>query len=203
MDTTDRAQREPDQPDDPSADAASADATSESPPDRGEHEQRAGRALEGYRERRRRRRAEDTFFGSAECLLKHVEEGVEEAERSRRMSEIVKEAEREGMSRDLAERLYEVAREEGIDPVLGFELVRCGLGVAPPPEGVSNAAAAPVADKYLPEWMFPPAPTDTLLRERMLRFSFRRLRSLLEAHQDVDEAFRAFAHEPDVGVYGY
>lgn len=168
-----------------------------------EREARAGRALHAYRERRRRRRAADTFFGSSQCLLSHVEAGVGDAERLRRLSEIVEEAEADGMPRDLAERLYEVAREEGIDPALGYDLVRCGLGVAPPAEGVSNAPEAPVSDKYLPEWMFPPTPTDAMLRERMLRTSFRRLRSLLEEHEDVDEAFRAFANEPDVGSHGY
>jgi hypothetical protein len=168
-----------------------------------DHQKRAGRALAAYRERRRRRRAEDTYFGSAECLIQHVEEGLAEAERSNRLNEIVRDAEREGISRDLAERLYEVAREEGIDPALGFELVRCGLGVAPPPEGISTAAEAPSTDKYLPEWMFPAIPPDTLLRERMLRFSFRRLRTLLEQYDDLDEVFTAFAKEPDVGVYGY
>jgi hypothetical protein len=166
-------------------------------------QQHADRVLEAYRERRRRRRGEDTFFGAAECLLSHVEQELGEAERSRRLIEIVEDAERDGMPRDLAERLYEVAREEGIDPALGYELVRCGLGVGPPPEGLSNAADQPASDKYLPEWMFPPTPPDTLLRERMLRFSFRRLRSLLEQHQDLDEAFRAFAREPDVGTHGY
>lgn len=164
---------------------------------------RAEHALAGYRERRRRRRADDTFFGSAECLLSHVEHGITDAERSRRLSEIVDDAERDGMPQDLAERLYEVAREEGIDPALAYELVRCGLGVGPPPGGVSNAPEQPVADKYLPEWMFPPTPTDTLLRERMLRLSLRRLRRLLEEHQEVERAFRAFADEPDVDVHGY
>jgi hypothetical protein len=42
-----------------------------------------------------------------------------------------------------------------------------------------------------------------MLRERMLRVSFRRLRGLLEANDDVDQAFRLFANEPDVGHYGY
>jgi hypothetical protein len=159
--------------------------------------------LNEYRERRRRRRSEDTFFGSAECLLTHVEKGIGEPERSRRLEEILSDADVDGMSRDLAERIYEVAREEGIDPALGYELVRCGLGVAPPPDGVSNAPDQPATDKYLPQWMFPPIPTDTLLRERMLRFSFRRLRRLLEEHADLDDAFRAFAQEPDVDTHGY
>ena len=42
------------------------------------------------------------------------------------------------------------------------------------------------------------------LRERMLRYSFRRLRALLEQHTgDAAAAFRAFAREPDVGPVGY
>ncbi len=166
-------------------------------------EESAMHALHEYRERRRRRRAEDTYFGSTECLLTSVEHGLEERELLRRRKDLIEEAEAAGMSQDLAERIYEVAREEGIDPALGLELVRTGLGVCPPEEGVSNAPTEPTADKYLPEWMFPPLPPDTLLRERMLRFSFRRLRVLLEKHEDVEEAFRAFAAEPDVGHYGY
>lgn len=165
--------------------------------------QSAGRVLDAYRERRRRRRAEDTYFGSVDVLLSSVEKDLEERDLQRRRSEFIAEADAAGMSQDLAERIYEVARDEGIDPLLGFELVRSGLGVIPPEEGVSNAPSQPTADRYLPEWMFPPMPPDELLRERMLRFSFRRLRSLLEQHEDLDAVFRAFADEPDVGHVGY
>jgi len=168
-----------------------------------DREERAGHVLRSYRERRRRRRAEDTYFGSADCLLARAEEGTEERELAQRRIELLEEAERSGMPPGLAEALYDVAREEGVDPVLGYELVRCGLGVCPPPDGVSNAPGQPTSDKYVPEWLAPPLPTDDLLRERMLRLSFRRLRSLLEEHDDVDEAFRAFAREPDVGFMGY
>jgi hypothetical protein len=51
--------------------------------------------------------------------------------------------------------------------------------------------------------MFPASPPDQLMRERALHVSFRRLRSLLERHHDVEEAFRRFANEPDVGHCGY
>lgn len=163
----------------------------------------AGHVLEAYRERRRRRRAEDTYFGSVDVLLSDLEKDVEERERQRRRCDFLEEAAEVGMSQDLAERLYEVAWDEGIDPVLGFELVRSGLGVCPPAEGISNAPSQPTADRYLPEWMFPPMPPDELLRERMLRTSFRRLRKLLEEHEDLDDAFRAFADEPDVDRIGY
>jgi hypothetical protein len=170
---------------------------------REEVNRRLTRALAGYRERRRHRRGEDTYFGSADCLLPTGGEGPASSGVLQRRDELLAEAESIGMPRDLAERLYEVAHEEGIDPGLGFELVRCGLGVVPPPEGVSTAPEQPSTDRYLPEWIFPAAPPETLLRERMLRLSFRRLRSLLESHADIDEAFRAFATEPDVDHFGY
>ena len=168
-----------------------------------EREETAGRALAEYRERRRRRRAEDTYFGSAECLLDRAQEGADAAELSRRRIDILAEATAAGMSPELAEMLYDVAQEEGLDPALAYELVRSGLGVCPPQEGVANASSAPTVDKYVPEWLYPPVPTDEVLRERMLRMSFRRLRGLLEEHPDPVEALRAFAREPDVGHYGY
>lgn len=168
-----------------------------------EREQSAGHVLHAYRERRRRRRAEDTYFGSSDCLLGRVEEGAGEVELVHRRIEILEEADEAGMPRELAELLYDVAREEGLDPALGYELVRSGLGVCPPQEGLSNAPSQSTSDKYVPEWLGAPLPTDEVLRERMLRFSFRRLRQLMERHEDVDEAFRAFAREPDVGYMGY
>jgi hypothetical protein len=166
-------------------------------------EESARHALNEYRERRRRRRGEDTYFGSSELLLAGPAEGVEERATDRRRSEILEEAEESGMSLDLAELLYDVALEEGIDPAIGFDLVRTGLGVAPPADGVSNAPSDPMVDKYLPAWMFPAQPTDQILRERMLRISFRRLRAMLEEEEHVEDAFSRFAKEPDVGHFGY
>ncbi|HEX2191422.1 MAG TPA: hypothetical protein VHG51_21100 [Longimicrobiaceae bacterium] len=168
-----------------------------------EREETARRALDAYRERRRRRRAEDTYFGSSDCHLAKAEAGVDEGELSSRRIEVLQAAEAAGMPPGLAGMLYDVAREEGLDPVLGFELVRCGLGVCPPDGGVSNAPEQPTRDKYLPEWLSDAVPPDELLRERMLRLSFRRLLSLLERYEEVDDAFRAFALEPDVGYLGY
>jgi hypothetical protein len=163
-----------------------------------DREERANHALHAYRERRRRRRAVDTWFGSADGVL-----GEDAEERVRRRMDVVEEAQEEGMSPELAEMMYDVAAEEGLDPALAYELVRSGLGVAPPAGGVANAADQPASDKYYPTWLLPASPTDDVLRERMLRLSFRRLRSLLETHADPDEAFRLYAREPDVGVYGF
>jgi hypothetical protein len=162
----------------------------------------ASRVLEGFRERRRTRRGEDTYFGSSELLRNALEQGISRDALDSRRSSILEEAEDEGMPPELAELLYDIAWEEGLDPAVGYELVRTGLGVAPPAD-LSNTAEAPASDKYLPAWMFPATPPDQLLRERMLRVSFRRLRSLLEQFEDAEEAFRQFANEPDVGHFGY
>lgn len=168
-----------------------------------ERERSAGHALDAYRERRRHRRGEDTYFGSSECLLSGAEAGVGGGEAERRRSEVLEDAEAADMPRALAEILYDIAREEGLDPDLGFELVKCGIGVCIPDEGLSNAPSYPTSDKYAPEWLDAPVSADDLLRERTLRLSFRRLRGLLERHEDAEEAIRAFAREPDVGHCGY
>ena len=143
----------------------------------------------------------DTWFGSAEGLL--GDDGADAAERARRRMDVIEEAQAEGMSPELAEMMYDVAAEEGLDPALAYELVRSGLGVAPPAGGVVNANEQPASDKYYPTWLLPASPTDDVLRERMLRLSFRRLRAMLERHADAAEAFRAYAREPDVGLHGF
>lgn len=166
-------------------------------------ERSAQRVLEAYRERRRQRRGEDTYFGSETLFRDVMAEGLSAGELDSRRTAIICEAEEDGMSSDLAALLYDIAWEEGLDPAIAYELVRTGLGVAPPEGGISNDPDAPAVDRYLPAWMFPPTDPETLLRERMLRMSFRRLRSLLEAEPDPEDAFRRFANEPDVGHYGY
>jgi len=90
-------------------------------------------ALDAYRERRRRRRASDTYFGDPEGPLLDLELELDEDERTRRRTDLMDEAEQAEMSIDLAEMLYDVAREEGIDPELAFEVVRSGIAVCPPP----------------------------------------------------------------------
>lgn len=170
-----------------------------------ERQARADRALHDYRERRRIRRGEDTWFGSGgEGLLESAEQGLNADEISRRRIDVIQECVAIGMSDELAEMLYDMAREEGLDPLLASELVRSGLGVLPPRDGVHNAPEFATTDKYRPEWLEPPVDPDTVLRERTLRLSFRRLRALLEQHTgDAGAAFHAFAGEPDVGPVGY
>ena len=169
-----------------------------------DRELRADHVLNAYRERRRLRRGEDTWFGDGEGLLEVAEQGLDSDALSRRRLDVIQEALDLGMGDELAEMLYDVAREEGLDPVLAFELVRSGMGVMPPREGVENAPDFATTDQYRPEWLEPPVDPDGVLRERTLRLSFRRLRALLEQHTDsAAEAFHAFAREPDVGPVGY
>ena len=61
--------------------------------------------LHAYRERRRQRRGEDTYFGSVDCFIERSEAGFEQGDRERRRSELMEEAETVGMPRDLAELL--------------------------------------------------------------------------------------------------
>lgn len=167
-------------------------------------EMHAERVLEAYRERRRTRRGDDTWYGAAEGLLEDADHDLDEEAVSRRRIDLVAEACAVGMPDELAEMFYDVAHEEGLDPALAFELVRSGIGIVPPGEGLDNAPAEPTTDKYRPEWLEPPVPPDALLRERTLRVSLRRLRGLLERHAgDASAALRAFTLEPDAGPVGY
>jgi hypothetical protein len=142
-------------------------------------EESAQHVLNSFRERRRRRRGEDTFFGSVDLLLDSERENPGERELERRRSEIMEEAEEVGMPSDLAELLYDVALEEGIDPTVAFDLVRSGLGVAPP-EGREQRPERP-DDRQVSAVLDVPAanrPTGCS-GSGCSDFSFRRLRSLL------------------------
>ncbi len=119
----------------------------------------------------------------------------------RRRASILSAAAEAGIAVETAELMYDVALEEGLDPALAFDLVRSGLVVDPPDEG--DAPNTPVADRYLPTWLFPAVSRELLDRERLLRLSFRRLRGLVESEGDVGAAFERFAAEPDVRRRGY
>ena len=121
--------------------------------------------------------------------------------RERRRSSLLEDAAHEGIPTDVAELLYDIALEEGLDPPVALELIRTGLAVNAPVE--SGSPDPPVTDRYLPTWIFPATDPDTIRRERSMRVSFRRLRGFLEAERDVEAAFRRFAAESDVGYYGY
>lgn len=127
---------------------------------------------------------------------------------SRRREDVVRRAVAQGdLGRADAERIHDIAREEGLEPAFAFELVRSRVAVcdAPPdapvpPEGTSLDG--------VPEWIAPsavsePLPTEAVVRERRLRLSFRRLRGHLERSGTAEEAILSFLAEPDVGECGY
>ncbi len=134
--------------------------------------------------------------GAAACLLERTAEIEALAARQRRRIELVERAVgEEWMDRELAEEAYDIAREEGLEPAFGLELVRCGVAVCEPPDSELDATAAV---RGHPEWLEPPVPATEATRERRLRMSFRRLRRFLEDRPTPEEALAAFAAEPDV-----
>lgn len=155
-------------------------------------------ALDHYRAGRRARDGGDPEreFSAAACLLERTNEIEELAGRQRRRIELVERAVDEGwMERELAEEAYDIAREEGLEPAFGLEIVRCGVAVCDEPDSELEATSAV---KGHPEWLAPPVPAAEADRERRLRLSFRRLRRLLEERPTPEEALRAYAAEPDV-----
>lgn len=123
-------------------------------------------------------------------------------ERPRRREELIEMAEEHlGMQRVDAERIYEIAREEHLEPALAFELVRSGLAVS----GLEVPDAEPIVDVGEPTWVEPvdAASAENVERERKLRASFRRLRGLTDRHPAAEKALEEYAAEPDVEPSGF
>ena len=140
---------------------------------------------------------------AADCLLGRSRELEALEGHQRRRSELVDRAVRDsGMDWSDAERVYDLACEEGLDPALAFELLHCRvLVVGPRNVQPREAGDATELEATPPEWIAqPPPPAAEARRERRLRGSFRRLRRLLEERGAPEEALVAFAEEPDVGV---
>ena len=119
-------------------------------------------------------------------------------ERPRRREELVELAEEKlSLPREDAEAIYDISREEGLEPALAFELVRSGLAVCLTPETTGDA---PVIDTGNPQWLEAAPPAEEADWERRLRATLRRMRGLVEKLNDDDAAFAAFVREPDVGA---
>lgn len=157
-----------------------------------------GRLREAALDALARYRAREGPDGAGRELLVRAHE-AEEA--PKRRNELIEWAEREhGMPPDRAALIHDIAREERLDPAFAFELVRCGVGV--------QTLGEPSADETLvdgpPEWVAPPQPAEVSpARERLLRASFRRLRSHLANAPTAEAGLAAFVSEPDVGEVAY
>ncbi len=141
---------------------------------------------------------------AAACLAARAEKLEELHEHERRRTDLVERAVIEsGLERERAEEAYDLAREEGLDPALAFQLLYCGVLVHGPDDARPTASRHDtVLEEMPPEWIAgPPPPAAEARRERTLRASFRRLRALLEECGTPEDALVAFAEEPDVGRY--
>jgi hypothetical protein len=157
------------------------------------------RALERFRSRPGR--------GSDVSALLRALDNLGTRGASRRREELVSAAVATGdFTRFLAERVYDVSDEEGLEPAFAFEVVRSRVAVCAPQPGEPVVADDTLVEGT-PEWIAPeaamPRVTVELVRERRLRMSFRRLRGHLETCNTPEEAIAAFVAEPDVGDCGY
>lgn len=153
------------------------------------------RALDRYRA------AASSRGEAAACLLERARELESLQGHERRRAELVDRAVAGSkLSWADAERVFDLAQEEGLDPALAFELLHCGVLVRDPPVEPGRPEGETLLEATPPEWIQPTsttAPPDAP-RERRLRASFRRLRRLLEERGAPEEALIAYAEEPDV-----
>ncbi|HEX7119296.1 MAG TPA: hypothetical protein VF212_10935 [Longimicrobiales bacterium] len=151
-------------------------------------------------ERFRRRARDGGQDHGVDCLIRRAHAVEDEAGRHRRRSELIDRAvEEDDVDADLAAEVYDLAREEGIEPAFAFELLRCGVAVR---DIGGEAPEATYTVRGYPNWI-QALPAEQARRERMLRTSFRRLRALLERSDSAEDALIAFAREPDVGEVDY
>lgn len=104
-----------------------------------------------------------------------------------------------GLPREYAEQVYALAEEEELEPVFGFLLVRCGIGVreleSPDPDADEEAS-----QQTPPGWIRSDSvELDDIMLERRLRASFRRLRTHLADATGPAAGVAAFLAEDDIG----
>ena len=138
-----------------------------------------------------------------ESLLERVELIPGEANgESRRREDLIEQVLGAGHSREYADRIYDVAMEEACDPALAIEVVLAGVGVRdlmPPSPGDLEETQVEAAPAWIEE---APSPEEAG-RERHMRRTFRRLRSLTDRGMAPQEALREFVRQPDVGDVEY
>lgn len=115
----------------------------------------------------------------------------------RRRVEVIERAVADGrLAREDAEEVYELADQESLEPAYALALARSGYWVR---ELTAPEPAEEAAQQDAPAWIAPPADARASERERRIRASLRRLRSLLERHGAPGAAVDAYLAEPDVG----
>lgn len=138
-----------------------------------------------------------------EMLLERVEMLPGEAHgESRRREDLIEQVVGAGHSREYADQIYDVAVEESCDPVLAVEVVLAGVGVRDllPP---SPADPEETQVEAAPAWIEVAPSPEEAERERHMRLTFRRLRSLTEERESLQDVVREFVRQPDVGDVEY
>ena len=135
---------------------------------------------------------------AGECLARGVA-GLTGSALERRHDALMEWAESElNLDAAYAEQVYTLAEEEELEPVYGFLLIRCGVGVRElePPERAEVGEASQQA---------PPGTVggdvvelEDIVLERRLRSSFRRFRAHLQRAATSADAVASFLAEPDV-----
>lgn len=136
-----------------------------------------------------------------DCLKRRAREIAAEASLLRRYEELMDWALTDlEIEQGFAQRVYDIAKEESVEPAYAFELVRCGTGLR---AEAARAGAAPSLDSQAPSWIGDVLDPDAAWREWRLRASLRRLRSLIEDCDSATDALVRFADAPDVDSSGY
>ncbi|CAN5782628.1 hypothetical protein BH23GEM9_BH23GEM9_28420 [soil metagenome] len=105
-----------------------------------------------------------------------------------------------GLERDYAEQVYALAEECELEPVYGFLLVRCNVGVREL-EAPDQDADELASQQAPPEWLEgDTVELEDVAMERRLRTTFRRLRTHLSESSAAAAGIDAFLSEPDIGI---
>jgi len=133
-----------------------------------------------------------------EALRQGAAEVEARGEPERRHETLMDRAQSWGMERRDAEAIYALALEEGLEPELGLLLAGSGVGVREL-ERIERDPSGDGLQQQPPEWVAEgEVPQAEAQRERRLRVSFRRFRSLREEAGSAADAVERFAAEPDV-----
>ena len=135
-----------------------------------------------------------------ELLLSRAAQ-LDEGAVSRRRDDLVQRAVDAGIPRESADQVYDVANEENVDPAAAMEIVIAGIGVRDLTEPAREAWEESQVEAP-PAWVAEPDPVDAA-RERHVRNSLRRLRSIMEHTPSSREALNEFVRQADVGPVDY
>ena len=116
----------------------------------------------------------------------------------RRHETLMARADARGLDRPVAEEVYALAADEGLEPELALLLAWSGVG-ARELEPIERDPSGDGRQQQPPDWVAEgEVPRAEAERERRLRVSFRRFRSHYEAAGSAAQALERFAAEPDV-----